>query len=243
MFCPRCGRPVNPEANFCGGCGLSRVEIEKYLNKTAPQQSAPQPEMPKAEPVFTESESVKAEEVPQAEVPKAEPVFTEPESVKAEEVPQAEVPQCEAPEAEPVFAEPETVKEEPSFAQTEAAREAQQTNANNCTYAYSYKKAENTADQHSYGSTAANSSTVTDAAYTAPQPQPKTEAPLTTVDYIWMFVISSLPIIGLIYIIYLAVQDNNTNKRSFARATLIVGLFSVIIAFVFAVGIVAAGLM
>ena len=31
MFCPRCGRAVNAEANFCGGCGLSKAEIERYL--------------------------------------------------------------------------------------------------------------------------------------------------------------------------------------------------------------------
>ena len=226
MFCPRCGRPVNAEANFCGGCGLSKVEIEKYLTKTAPQQ--PQ------------------QAAPQPEAPKAEPVFTQPEAVK-EEIPQVEIPQYEVPEAETVFAEPEKVKdEEPSFAQTEAAKEAQHTAYadNNCTYAYSYKKAENTASQHSYSGTTANSN-VADAAYTAPQPaaEPKMETPLTTVDFIWMLVISGLPVIGLIYIIYLAVQDNNTNKRSFARATLIVGIFSIIITFLFVAGVLSAGLL
>lgn len=215
MFCPRCGRPVNAEANFCGGCGLSRVEIEKYIKSTAPQQpaaEAPQPET--AEPVA------------------AEPVFTEPEAVKTEE-PKA---------AEPVFTEPESVKaEESSFAQTEAPKEAAQPSYadNNCTYAYSYKKADEpkTESQHSYTSAA-------DAAYTvAPSAeQTKNEAPLSTVDFIWMLVISSLPVIGLVYLIYLAVQDNNTNKRSFARATLIVSLFSIVIALVFAVGVIAAGL-
>ena len=45
MFCPRCGRAVNDTSNFCGGCGLSRAEIEKYVVKTTPQpEPAPQPE-------------------------------------------------------------------------------------------------------------------------------------------------------------------------------------------------------
>ena len=224
MFCPRCGRPVNAEANFCGGCGLSKVEIEKYLSRTAPQQEpAPQPEMPKAEPVFTQ-----------------------PAAPKAEEAPAAEIPQCEMPKAEPVFTEPEAVKaEETTF---EPVKETQQPSYadNNCTYAYSYKKDADAKpeNQHSYTSTTANNSYTSGAAYTASyQPEVKKEVPLTTVDFIWMLVLSSLPVIGLIYIIYLAVQDNNINKRSYARAMLIVSLFSIIIAAVFAVGVVAAGLM
>ena len=38
MFCPRCGRPVSRTANFCGGCGLPKAEIERM------SQPAPQPE-------------------------------------------------------------------------------------------------------------------------------------------------------------------------------------------------------
>lgn len=216
MYCPRCGRPVNTEANFCGGCGLSKVEIEKYLQKTQPQQEVqqPQPEMPKTEPVFT-----------QPEAPKAEPVFTEPEAVKEETV------------FEQVK---ETVQEEPSFAETEAAKEAQQkaeyTAPNYNQYSYT------SANSYSQQNTATNANT-----YTPPveeiKPEIKKEVPLSTVDFIWMLVISGLPVIGLIYIIYLAVQDNNINKRSYARATLIIALFSCIIALVFAVGVIAAGLI
>ncbi|MBR2028450.1 MAG: hypothetical protein IKA10_05645 [Oscillospiraceae bacterium] len=210
MFCPRCGRAVNAEANFCGGCGLSRVEIEKYLTKTAPQQEAP-----------------KAEPAPQPEQPETE-------------IPKVEIPQYDVPPAETVFAETEPAKsEEPSFAQSEAEKEKQSAYAdNNCTYAYSYKKSETAAPQAD--STAFGSS---DAAFHAAQTQPQAEAPLSTVDYIWMFVISSLPVIGLIYIIYLAVQNNNINKRSFARAMLVMTLFAFVISLVFVVGVVAAGLL
>ena len=38
MFCPRCGRAVSEKANFCGGCGLSRGEIENYIRMTQPAQ-------------------------------------------------------------------------------------------------------------------------------------------------------------------------------------------------------------
>ena len=189
MFCPRCGRAVNAEANFCGGCGLSRVEIEKYIKNTAPQQA-------------------------EAEV-------------KAEEVPAVEIPAYEVPKAETVFCEAETAKEEP-VAQpvTEAAQP--QVNSNNCTYAYSYKKAE-----------PAQEAPKAEAEFT-PVAE-KTEKPLSTMDFVWMFLISSLPVIGLVYIIYLAVQNNNINKRSFARATIVVAILMAVLVGMFAVGFAAAG--
>lgn len=218
MFCPRCGRPVNTEANFCGGCGLSKIEIEKYLQKTQPQQpqnAAPQQEAPKAEPAFTQPPvtEIPVAEAPVQEAPKAEPVFTEAETPAAEKT---------------------TVQEEASFAEKEAAAEAQ-------------AKTEYTApnyNQYSYTSAAGGQQyTAQNAEHTAQQPEVKKEVPLSTVDFIWMLLISSLPLIGLVYIIYLAVQDNNINKRSFARANLIIALFSFVIAFVFVVGIIAANII
>lgn len=207
MFCPRCGRPVNTEANFCGGCGLSKVEIEKYLQKTQPQQDPP-----KAEPDFTQPPMA---ETPVQEAPKAEAVFTE-TATAAEETPFKA-----------------TMQEEASFAEKEAAAEAQ-------------PHAEYTAPNYSqYGYTSANiRNSTADTAYgQQTQPEIKKEVPLSTVDFVWMLLISSLPIIGLVYIIYLAVQDNNINKRSFARANLIIALFSFVIAFVFVVGIIAANII
>ena len=41
MFCPRCGRPVSDIANFCGGCGLPKAEIEKAYREKAEQMPAP----------------------------------------------------------------------------------------------------------------------------------------------------------------------------------------------------------
>ena len=200
MFCPRCGRPVNAEANFCGGCGLSKIEIEKYLSKTAPQQPA--------------------QETPQQDCSAA-----------------AEQPQTA--QNGHVFRESETVKAEEPAAEKPAAETTSSYAENNCTYAYSYNKTHTTAEQPYY-STAAESTT-SDAAFTAASEEIKKEAPLTTVDFIWMLVLSSLPVIGLIYIIYLAVQNNNINKRSFARATLIVSLFAFVVAFVFMIGVALAG--
>ena len=242
MFCPRCGRPVNAEANFCGGCGLSRIEIEKYLSKTAPQQpvqEAPQQEVPQQT----------VQDVPQQETVLNSTVFSEDAEEKIPQ-PQQEPQQSSATETNHVFWQSEPAKtEEPAEKATENTADNATTSAytdNNCTYAYSYKKAESTDcaahSSNTQSSTAQNTANTADAVFTAAAEEVKKEAPLTTVDFIWMLVLSSLPVIGLIYLIYLAVQNNNINKRSFARATLIVAVFAFVITFVFAIGVAIAGL-
>ena len=242
MFCPRCGRPVNAEANFCGGCGLSRIEIEKYLSKTAPQQ--PVQEAPQQE---VSQQAV--QDVPQQETVLNSTVFSEDAEEKIPQ-PQQEPQQSSATETNHVFWQSEPAKsEEPAEKATENTADNATTSAytdNNCTYAYSYKKAESTDcaahSSNTQSSTAQNTANTADAVFTAAAEEVKKEAPLTTVDFIWMLVLSSLPVIGLIYLIYLAVQNNNINKRSFARATLIVAVFAFVITFVFAIGVAIAGL-
>lgn len=186
MFCPRCGRAINETANFCGGCGLSKAEIEKF----AQQNIAAQP---------AEETSAQAEN--------AETVYTqttETEAPKAEEAAYAQT----AETAAPVYKTPE-----PEAPKTETVPPV-----------YSYGNPQNTADT----------------AHSAPAVKNEN---LTTVDFIWMFIISAIPVVGFIYLIWLAVQNNNTNKRSFARATLIISLFSVLITAVFIIGFVVAGII
>ncbi|MBR2503982.1 MAG: hypothetical protein IKB62_07655, partial [Oscillospiraceae bacterium] len=59
---------------------------------------------------------------------------------------------------------------------------------------------------------------------------------LSTVDFIWMMIIAGIPVVGLIYLIVLAFQNDNTNKRSYARASLIISIFASIIGMVFVLG-------
>lgn len=200
MFCPRCGRAINENANFCGGCGLSRAEIEKHINASA---TVEQP----AEPVVCE--------------PVAEPVVTE---TPAEEAPVAETVAVETV-AEPVTEETETTYSYTAPEGAEYHYTAQTNPANNST------------SQTSYTYTEPVQTTTTFAAET-----PVKSENLSTVDFIWMMLISSIPVVGLIYIIYLAIQNNNTNKRSYARATLIIALFGTIVGIVFGLGFLIAGL-
>lgn len=64
------------------------------------------------------------------------------------------------------------------------------------------------------------------------------ETYVSTTDFIWMAIISGIPIIGIFYVLYLAfVQTDNKTKRSWARSLLIITLFGTLMVFVFGLGI------
>ena len=64
------------------------------------------------------------------------------------------------------------------------------------------------------------------------------ETYVSTTDFIWMSIISGIPIIGIFYVLYLAfVQTENKTKRSWARSLIIITLFGGIMVFVFGLGI------
>ena len=69
-----------------------------------------------------------------------------------------------------------------------------------------------------------------------------TDFTLSTVDYIWMMLIASVPVIGFVYLMYTAFAAENPNKRSYARAVLIIGIFACLIATVFAMGLIMSQL-
>lgn len=229
MFCPRCGRAVSEKANFCGGCGLSRAEIERYIQQTQPVQTVS--EAPKSDEVKSEvpfgtivNEPVKTAPAVQPEntaQPQIESVEDVPETV-SETVAEMVDEKAETVQPEEVKADIPPVKEEPKAAYTPPVPPQPQPDCSyNAQYAYSSQQY----------------------AQQQPAPAPVKNENLSTVDFIWMFIISGIPFVGFIYLIYLAVQNNNTNKRSYARATLLVALFSVIVAVVFAIGIIAAGII
>lgn len=204
MFCPRCGRAVNETSNFCGGCGLSRTEIEKYIVKTeAAKDSSAQPC----------GQTVSWENKPCEETVKAE------ETVKTQA----------AADAQNTAYTAEADNTCTTFAEKEAAQEAEQEK----TYAQS--------QQYSYGSSTASQQNTSAYSYAEPVNTPKNEN-LSTVDFIWMMLISAIPVIGLVYLIYLALQNDNTNKRSYARASLIISIFTFIITFVFILGFILSGI-
>lgn len=65
--------------------------------------------------------------------------------------------------------------------------------------------------------------------------------PLSTVDFIWMMIISAIPVVGFIYLIYTAfIQKANVNKSAWAKATLILMVFGLLLSMVFSVGVLAS---
>jgi hypothetical protein len=196
---------------------LSRAEIDKFVQSSKVTNEAAQPAEP-AQPTPAAEPEIIAEPVV------AETVTETPEPVACEVVSETE-PATETAE--------QTATTEPSYKYTapegaEYHYTAQTNPANSTgTTSYTYAQPTGTAAQ---GTSAYNTE------------KPVKNENLSTVDFIWMMLISSIPVVGLIYIIYLAIQDNNTNKRSYARATLIIALFGTLVGVVFGLGFIIAGL-
>lgn len=190
MFCPRCGRQVNETANFCGGCGLSKIEIEKYAQ---PKNNA--------ETVSGDNSECNS--------------TVECNECSSQENTESEINQYSAVENN--VDNQETSSQENTYTQPNTEASYTQSNTD-----YSYQSRTN----NSYTQQNTSQSTISEK-----------NQNMSTVDFIWTIIISGIPIVGFIYLIYLAIQDNNINKRSFARATLIVGAFCILISILFFSGI------
>lgn len=226
MFCPRCGRAVNENANFCGGCGLSRVEIEKFAAaaniKAEAAQEAPKTEVKSEVPFGTVVNETAQTAGAQSE-----------EKSSVEQTKEIIAENTDATENQYTQPAQEQVKTEPAASYTAPEGAEYHYSAADGSYQNATQTGAYSGSQ--YGSTSQTAS------YSSYTPPAKNEN-LSTVDFIWMLLISSIPVVGLIYLIYLAIQDNNTNKRSYARATLIISLFAVVVSFVFIMGFIIAGL-
>lgn len=225
MFCPRCGRPLSPTANFCGGCGMPKSEIEKVR----PVQ--PQPAAVKETDINELNSTISRLE---ADLTGVNPI--ENYTIDAAVNTNTDTEQSENFTDRIRIAienqyEPQTESED-----TEEIGSAEET-------AYS--------TQSEYSRNAPQHPMYTQSTYT-PSRQPvlqeetvsQVDQTLTTVDFVWMLLISSIPVVGLFYIIYQAfVQQENMNRRAWARATMIVAIFGFAMAAVFSVGFVMTNLL
>lgn len=71
----------------------------------------------------------------------------------------------------------------------------------------------------------------------------ETDEKLTTVDFIWMLLISGIPVIGFVYLLYTAFVQPNDTKRAWAKATLIIAVFAFVLGIVFSMGIMMTSFM
>lgn len=187
MFCPRCGRQVNDNANFCGGCGLSKREIDSQLSqKNSYTYTAP---------VFE----------------KAPPQTGEVENFVEQPFPT----DVEFKDVEETSSTPASERENTDTATPPNYTQAPQ-------YQYGYQQQE----QYQWDKEEIDDKT------------------LSTVDFLWMMIITIIPIIGLGYLLYLAfAQSKNINKRSYARAMLILFVFITLIVSMFVCGFFMANFL
>ena len=208
MFCPRCGRPVSRTANFCGGCGLPKAEIERM------SQPAPQPvqvDINELDATISQLEG---------DLTGINPVenYTTETDVNTNNVENS----LESKEKEPISLEFED-STQPGQSEFSA----------------------NAPVHPMYEQGGSESRVQHENRYTVPQTQQTAaDQTLSTTDFVWMMLVSGIPVIGLIYLIYLGfVQQENANKRAYARATMIIVVFGILISVVFSLGVMMTTFM
>ncbi len=202
MFCPRCGRPVSDIANFCGGCGLPRADIEKAAVDSQPVNNT------------TSTTSVYIEEI-NKEIEKLENDLSGRVSVNDYNT---DVPDDTNNITTPSDFIRQEIKEENKTADFGRSRYSYNRPSH-----YNYTPAQNTVFEQE----------------PAEDVSEEKNQNLSTVDFIWIMLISGLPVVGMMYIIWLAfIQKDNVNKQSYARAVLIFMAFSFALAMVFAMGLI-----
>ena len=212
MFCPRCGRPVSDTANFCGGCGMPKTEIERML------QVAPVTEPAPVEIDIADIDSTISQL--EGDLTGINPVenYTTETTVN-------------------------TNKVEDEFSNSDVFAELKPENS-----VYNQVSSPKT-DYSIQSEYSANAPKYPVYTQPAPQPVPQPEVKVekdqsvTTVDFIWMMLISGLPVIGLVYLLYTAFVQDNMTKRSWAKATLIIYAFAAVMAMVFTMGIMMTSFM
>ena len=214
MVCPRCGRTVSETANFCGGCGLPKAEVERLIKLSQPQ------------PV---------EKIDIAEIDSTIQQL------------EGDLTGINPVENYTTDADVNTNKVENDFLASEIQLEIQPEVQQN---AYRYQAPEVQAEvQSEYSANAPKHPYYyTDTRVEQPVELPKVPAEdknsLTTVDFIWMMLISGIPVIGFFYLLYNAfIQKESTTKSAWAKATLIIAAFALLLSLVFSMGIIMTSFM
>ena len=214
MVCPRCGRTVSETANFCGGCGLPKAEVERLIKLSQPQ------------PV---------EKIDIAEIDSTIQQL------------EGDLTGINPVENYTTDADVNTNKVENDFVASEIQLEIQPEVQQN---AYRYQAPEVQAEvQSEYSANAPKHPYYyADTRVEQPVELPKVPAEdknsLTTVDFIWMMLISGIPVIGFFYLLYNAfIQKESTTKSAWAKATLIIAAFALLLSLVFSMGIIMTSFM
>ncbi len=212
MFCPRCGRPVSRTANFCGGCGLPKSEIERMTQ--------PQPEI-KVQPVNREEIADIDATLSQLEgdLTGINPVV----DYTTDAATNTNTADNLSENKDEIVLQLEDITVKTDVSEKPAGQSEYSANA---------------PVHPMYERQNFQSAAYEDRFAVQPQQPGEKDQNLSTVDFVWMLLISGLPVIGLVYLIYQGfVQQENVNRRSWARATMLISLFAFVLAMVFFTGL------
>ncbi len=207
MFCPRCGRSVNDTANFCGGCGLPKAEIERLAVKNA---TASQPEISTVD-VDDINSTISQLESDLTGLNAVENYTTD-STVNTNKV--------ENDSAYVEIPDEFTIKSDENHVPQLTAD-----------YKYTPSFPEDYSN-NAYGTQEFEEETVS------------VHSDVSTVDFIWMLLISGIPVVGFIYLLYTAFAGkNNPTKANWAKATLILHVFAFVLTLIFTLGIMMSTFM
>ena len=223
MICPRCKRPVSDSANFCGSCGLPRAEIERYYREQeilrTSDASAPSETEDLAERLQRTLDEDNYIINSGTDIPRENTSFEERNRDYLIQFTDGSADTAgEELRSDPEPGEPEYSEPLPDPRETVNGQSAFSAAAPRYPeYAEPYYRQE-----------------------AVPESEPVRDQNLSTVDYVWMLIISAVPVIGILYLIYLGfIQKENVNRKSFGRAMLIVIVFTIILFCVFIAGVIS----
>ena len=222
MICPRCGRSVGEAANFCGGCGMPKTEIITYY---ATKQEQP------AAPVIPS-----APQIPPVDINRINSTLSQLENDLNGTVPVTDYTTDTAKDTtEDIFTPSDFIRKE-----IESEKLKREENPYLGQSAYSAEAPKRPEFSYDYNTESYNKISDTSTFTAAEKEDEYREEPLSTVDFIWMMLLSSMPGVGFFYLVYLAfIQKNSKSKASFAKATFIISIFAFLMVFVFMAGLFA----
>jgi len=177
----------------------------------------------------------------QAAAPAPHPVKTAPEVPNPQAVQSAPPPPVQAP---PQYVQPAPlppVQAGPQIPRAHTANTASEQSGASQNTAYQSMQGANQSQQPAYQQQAA----YRPQEYAANQPQisyaGSDSAPLSVGQYVWMFILSCIPIVGIIFLFVWAFGSRNINRKNYARAALILTAIGIFLWVIIAIATISIG--
>ena len=221
IYCVECGTANDAAARFCTKCGvelyvpeeLQIVEIPEQEVVVQPKKRGRKPKAVETLPLEQQETPIEIEENQETNEDSQEDVIP----IQLPELPEA-IETVQVVEADPI---PESTLSEPEVISGPEALEWSDNQPPTSRYVAPVMPKNNARTEESYATHNVNP-------YIEQLPKPPVPRvvntrikPISTAGYFWLFVLYSIPGIGFIVSIILAVAPSNQNLKSFSRASLI----------------------